>query len=117
MRYFFLPAIGLAGPLRVRALVWVRCPRTGKPAAMTQPAVAAEIHQSLDVHGDFAPQIALDHIVAVDHFAQLKHFLIGQLGYPARIGYRTFCTISLALQARCREYIAARPRRAYWSEY
>ena len=22
--YFFLPAIGLAGPLRVRALVWVR---------------------------------------------------------------------------------------------
>src|SRR6266496_1014642 len=29
--YFFLPAIGLAGPLRVRALVWVRCPRTGRP--------------------------------------------------------------------------------------
>src|SRR5579863_6710110 len=28
--YFFLPAIGLAGPLRVRALVWVRCPRTGR---------------------------------------------------------------------------------------
>src|ERR671935_1460209 len=27
--YFFLPAIGLAGPLRVRALVWVRWPRTG----------------------------------------------------------------------------------------
>src|SRR5690242_20361685 len=30
-RYFFLPAIDLAGPLRVRALVWVRWPRTGKP--------------------------------------------------------------------------------------
>ncbi len=29
--YFFLPAIGLAGPLRVRALVWVRWPRTGRP--------------------------------------------------------------------------------------
>src|SRR3974377_2272321 len=27
--YFFFPAIGLAGPLRVRALVWVRWPRTG----------------------------------------------------------------------------------------
>src|SRR6185312_11193139 len=27
---FFLPAIALAGPLRVRALVWVRCPRTGR---------------------------------------------------------------------------------------
>src|SRR5262245_18787163 len=29
--YFFLPAIGLAGPFRVRALVWVRWPRTGNP--------------------------------------------------------------------------------------
>ena len=28
---FFLPAIARAGPLRVRALVWVRCPRTGSP--------------------------------------------------------------------------------------
>src|ERR1700710_2680516 len=28
--YFFLPAIALAGPLRVRALVWVRWPRTGR---------------------------------------------------------------------------------------
>src|SRR5215510_12932732 len=27
--YFFFTAIGRAGPLRVRALVWVRCPRTG----------------------------------------------------------------------------------------
>ena len=28
---FFLPAIARAGPLRVRALVWVRWPRTGRP--------------------------------------------------------------------------------------
>lgn len=27
----FLPAIGTLGPLRVRALVWVRCPLTGRP--------------------------------------------------------------------------------------
>src|SRR5581483_11780382 len=26
--YFFFPAMALAGPLRVRALVWVRWPRT-----------------------------------------------------------------------------------------
>src|SRR6201996_4037658 len=33
LNYFaiFLPAIALAGPLRVRALVWVRWPRTGRP--------------------------------------------------------------------------------------
>src|SRR4051794_14866388 len=28
---FFLPAIAFAGPLRVRALVWVRWPCTGRP--------------------------------------------------------------------------------------
>src|SRR6516164_5576889 len=35
--YFFFPAIGLAGPLRVRALVWVRCPRTGSPRRCRNP--------------------------------------------------------------------------------
>src|SRR5215510_2910489 len=34
---FFLPAIVLAGPLRVRALVWVRCPRTGSPLRWRRP--------------------------------------------------------------------------------
>src|SRR5215475_10347425 len=31
LAYFFLPAMALAGPLRVRAFVCVRCPRTGSP--------------------------------------------------------------------------------------
>ena len=31
LSYFFLPAIGFALPLRVRALVCVRWPRTGRP--------------------------------------------------------------------------------------
>src|SRR5688572_22016200 len=35
--YFFLPAIALAGPLRVRALVWVRWPRTGRPRRWRNP--------------------------------------------------------------------------------
>ena len=56
-----------------------------KPAAMTQPAVAAEVHQPLDVHGRLAPEIALDHVVAVDHLADLQHLLVGQLGHPALI--------------------------------
>ena len=34
---FFLPAIALAGPLRVRALVCVRCPRTGRPLRCLRP--------------------------------------------------------------------------------
>src|SRR6266581_5129800 len=52
-------------------------------ASVTQAPVAAEIHQPLDVHGDFTPQIALDHVVTVDHFAQLQDFLVGQLRHSA----------------------------------
>jgi hypothetical protein len=33
----FLPAIVLAGPFRVRAFVWVRCPRTGSPRRWRSP--------------------------------------------------------------------------------
>src|SRR5688500_4650807 len=47
--------------------------------AMAQAAVAAEVHQSLDVHRDFAAQIALDLIVAVDGFADLEHLGVGKL--------------------------------------
>src|SRR5213593_4716426 len=35
--YFFLPAMALAGPLRVRALVCVRWPRTGRPRRCRNP--------------------------------------------------------------------------------
>src|SRR4029077_1574077 len=55
-----------------------------EPAPVTQPAVAAEIHQPLDVHGNFAPQIAFHDIVAVDHFANLQHVLVAELGHPTR---------------------------------
>src|SRR3984893_14724665 len=48
-------------------------------AAMTQAAIAAEVHQPLDVDADLTTKIALDQIVAVDHFADLQHFLVAEL--------------------------------------
>src|SRR5215510_3869192 len=48
-------------------------------ATMAQAAIAAEVHQTLDVDADLAAQVALDEIVAVDHFADLQHFLVGEL--------------------------------------
>src|SRR3978361_1092216 len=48
-------------------------------AAMTQAAIAAEVHQTLDVDAHFTAQVALDEIVAVDDFADLQHFLVAQL--------------------------------------
>src|SRR6478735_11866531 len=49
---------------------------------MAQAAVAAEVHQTLDVDADLTTQIALDEIVAVDHFADLKHFGVAELIDP-----------------------------------
>src|SRR3984885_9306397 len=55
-------------------------------AAMTQAAVAAEIHQPLDVDAGLATKIALDDVVAVDHFADLQDLLIAQLADAAILG-------------------------------
>src|SRR4051794_2261517 len=44
-----------------------------KAAAMAKTAIGAEVHQPLDVHRDFAAQVALDHVVAVDGLADLEH--------------------------------------------
>src|ERR1700704_5654707 len=86
-QYLFL----LAGDRLGRALAGARIGMGAltahrQPAAMTQAAIAAEVHQTLDVHAGLAAQVALDHIVAVDDFTNLKHFLIAQLGDAAIIG-------------------------------
>src|SRR6185295_2232962 len=51
--------------------------------AVAQAAVAAEVHQPLDVHRHLAAQIALDLVVAVDHLADADDLVIGQLVDPA----------------------------------
>src|SRR5690606_19568329 len=51
--------------------------------AVTQAAVAAEVHQALDIHGDVATQVALDDVVAVDALADARHLVVGQLVDPA----------------------------------
>src|SRR5690606_3805281 len=47
-------------------------------AAMAQAAVAAEIHQALDRHADFAAQVALDDVLA-DFGARALDFRLGQV--------------------------------------
>src|SRR6478735_4448833 len=54
-----------------------------QPAAMAQAAIAAEVHQTLDVHAGLATQVAFDQVVAVDHFTDLQHFLIAELRHAA----------------------------------
>lgn len=51
---------------------------------MTQSAIAAKIHQSLDVHRHFATQIAFDLIIMIDVFADTQNFRLGKLIYSLR---------------------------------
>lgn len=59
---------------------------------MTEATVATEIHQSLDVHRDFTPQIAFNHIVPVDRFAHLQDLCVAQFVDPALYGNADFFT-------------------------
>ena len=46
---------------------------------VTQPAIAGEVHQPLDVHRGLAAQIALHRVIGVDRFADVQDFLIAQV--------------------------------------
>ena len=76
---FFLPATVRLGPLRVRALVRVRCPRTGRPRAVPDALVAADLDLAPDVGGDLAAQVTLDLVVGLDVVAQLHDLIVGQV--------------------------------------
>ncbi len=51
--------------------------------AVAKAAVGGEVHQALDVHRDFAAEVALDLIVGVDRLADLEDFLVGKVLDPA----------------------------------
>src|SRR5688572_14736586 len=66
-----------------------------QPAAMANAAVAADVHQPLDVHGDFGAQGAFDLDRPLDHLAEPGNFGVGQIPYPG-IGTHTGLTKNAA---------------------
>src|SRR5574337_1760090 len=46
---------------------------------VAQAAIGSKIHQALDVHRHLAPQVALDHVIAVDRLADLEHLGVAEL--------------------------------------
>src|SRR5258708_24428973 len=68
------PGRSLAGArVGVRALTAHR-----QTLAMAQAAIAAEIHQPLDVHRHLPPEIAFDGEFAVDELADAQDLVLGQ---------------------------------------
>src|ERR1700753_2984666 len=77
--HFLLAGDALRGAL-ARACVGVGTLAADRQAlAVTQAAVAAEIHKALDVHRDFAAQVAFHEEVAVDHCADLDDLGVGEI--------------------------------------
>ena len=93
----------------VRAVLVGFCRRREKPAAMAQPAVAADLHQALDVHGDLSAQVALHLEVVVDIIAQGADLVFGKI-LDARIGVDAGGGDDLVRGrcGRCREYRSER---------
>src|SRR5437868_7073543 len=48
-------------------------------ATVTDPAVRADVHESLDVHGDFSPQRTLDAMIALDDLPQLVDVVVVEI--------------------------------------
>src|SRR5262249_37464051 len=74
------PGWALAGAgIGMRAL-----PADREPLAVAQAAIAAKVHQALDVHCNFAPEVTLNGVVAIDRLANLRNLEIGELIDPGR---------------------------------
>jgi hypothetical protein len=52
------------------------------PAPMAHTSIAANVHQSLDIHRDFPPEIALNSHFFIDDFAQAVDLVVGQIPHP-----------------------------------
>src|SRR4029079_3231040 len=74
--------------LRQSALAWALARACVGPGALAarrqvalgaQPAIAADLHEPLDVHGDLLAEIALYAAHFLEHAADLPHVVLGQI--------------------------------------
>jgi hypothetical protein len=59
----------------------------GKAAAMTYPAIAADLDEALDVLADLLSQLAFDRVVLIDVFADSRYFIVGEVADLGLDGY------------------------------
>src|SRR5262249_39646793 len=81
-------------------------PMYQEPLSVPEPAVTAEVHQSLDVHLHFTPQIALDLEFAFDNVADRLDLGVGKLFDP--LGVRDLGLVADALRGHCADSVNVR---------
>jgi len=85
---------------------------------MTQAAIAAEVHQTLDVDTGLTAKVAFDEIVAVDHFADLQDFLVAQLADATILGdLDLFNDLGRVLLADAMDVLERDQNALVWSGY
>jgi hypothetical protein len=60
-------------------------------AAMPQAAITTEIHEALDVHRDFTPQIPFDLVFPVDQLANPQNLCVRQIVHATLHGNARLC--------------------------
>jgi len=61
-----------------------------KASAVSQTAIATDVHQSFDVHLDLLAKISFDSSLLVNNISDSIHFLFGQFTYPLVDAYPRF---------------------------
>jgi hypothetical protein len=99
---FFAPYTdGSLGALAGPGIVLGVLAPNGKTPAVAKTAVASDFHQTLDVHGYFPTQVALDLEVLVQGFPEFADFILGQISDP---GVRIDAGHFQHLLGQCRAY-------------
>jgi hypothetical protein len=49
---------------------------------MSQPTIAANLHQALNVGADFAPQVTLYYVIAANDLAQTNYLVLRKIPDP-----------------------------------
>jgi hypothetical protein len=79
---FGSPFLFDGGPFRSFACAGIRAgslPAHRQRPPVPEPAVTPQIHESLDVHGNFGTAFAFDLVIAIDHFADGIDLGLGQI--------------------------------------
>ena len=79
MSILLLAGHGLARTLAGAGIGLGALAADGQALAVTQAAVAADVHQTLDVHAHLGAQVAFDLVAGFDDAAELADFVVGEV--------------------------------------
>ena len=81
------PANGLAGAFAHPGIGARPLPAYRKPFTMPQSSITTDVHETLNVLTDFAPQVTLNAVVGRYYSADLAHFAFCQIAHPDILVY------------------------------